>query len=223
MNHNPSLLRICTALLLFFNTSHGATSCIKGIIEKPTRYNRALPISVQYCGKQDTTNVEGFYTIPCDNPVQIGKKQIAGVCPTTTPSLLICTRQLAHFESSNTLKKITHHEKESFRYFRQNSEGDWIEESLSKNDIPENCVHVILNPNLVARVENWDIELPPTIIKMPKIIINPAASDKELESAAAESAHHSLTLNHVHERVLSVNAIANTPAKNDIELKYSRG
>ncbi len=146
---------------------------------------KALPkFTVFFEGVQVKSDEDGFF------PLAAKQSQI------NNASILICENFKTRFrkndeKGSNTIdaQYLTSGVKYRYftRHFDENEREVWEEEALENYEIPDDCVIVLMDPNLVESVEDWDVSLPAGIKKLAKINLKSDATEKELFESSSKS------------------------------------
>lgn len=149
---------------------------IKGIIESANSLDFVPEYVIRYKGKETRNTTRGFFNFTLE----------ADKLPTREPSLLICKKDHIVFEKKNTPEAIVPQPEKKYRYFTQQNDESWKEESLENKELPEEYITILISPSLVASIEPWDIDLAKTIkspfIQLPKIVLHPINDAKKSKS-----------------------------------------
>lgn len=166
-----------------------------GSITTENGANKVPEFKICYDGKYTYSNKEGFFFINIDEK-KLNKYK-----------LLICKNFNQDFKTINTIDHLNIFKDKNYKYysFKRTSAtgGRWVqkEKNLIKKNftIPQHCIVVLIDPKYVASVENWQIALPSSIVKLPKIILK---DSPKLAKESHKSLLYSLDSNIFHEKAL---------------------
>lgn len=151
---------------------------------------------ILFDGKTIMNNKEGIFSFP------IEEKNIHKF------SLVICKKIKQEFDKNNTLKGIDVIPDKNYRYFTFKKNpwgGEWFqhEKTLNKKNfqIPEHCAVALIDPKYVERIEEWNIQTSPNVLKLPLIVLKQTASKNTLNRLAAKSLLYSLETTVFHEPI----------------------
>lgn len=157
---------------------------LKGHISIQKDLKNIPEFTVLFGGVQVKSNEDGFFSLP------ILQSQVDNV------SILICEKFKTRFQKNkkgqtNTISAQYLTSEIEYRYFickiDENEKINWEESFLNNYEITDNCVVLIMRPDLVASVEAWDIVLPTGIKNLAKINLRDDISEKELFETSAKS------------------------------------
>lgn len=192
-----------------------ATKQLKGYIKAPDSIEDTPQVEIYFSGRMVKNNKDGFFTLPLDaddfNQGRLKKL-----------SLLVCKTFVPEMEQADTIDKLVIKNLKKYKYYdleREQNEKTkkwyWVLNERKLNEehfvIPENCIVISMSPKYVLDVQNWNIELQPQFIALPKIVlcddiskIMRAADKSQLESIQAANYHHTICERSVEEPDVSI-------------------
>lgn len=169
-------------LVLFPIENLSATVVAKGLIQAKSTIEDLPGFRIYFDGKVAVSDDNGFFSFSVDD-LDLTKYR------------LVITRRLQHvFDKKNTINGfnvIPDKDYICYTFKRVGRYGSWIKKIKPLDHknfaLPKNSIVVLLSPKYVERIEEWNIELPKNVVKLPKIVLRKNITEKELERIAAKS------------------------------------
>lgn len=154
----------------------------KGIIQAKSTIEDLPAFRVYFNGNVATSDDCGFFSFPVED-ADIYKYR------------LVITRRLEHvFDKQNTInnfKVIPDKDYMCYTFKKHGRYGSWVKKIKPLNHknfaLPKNSIVLLMSPKYVDHIEEWDVELPKNVIKMPKIVLRSNIKENELKRVAAKS------------------------------------
>ena len=168
---------------------------LRGCIKVGQYCDRVPQYRIHFQGKETVSNSEGFFSVPIDQS-DLSKY-----------SLVICKTFEQHFEQSNTIKNFAVIPDKNYRYFsfKRGDDGSWVayEKQLVKKNfmIPDHSIIISIDPKYIDRVEAWNIQLPPNVVRLPAIYLKDDVERDVLARSSAKSLLYSLDKKLFHETI----------------------
>jgi len=163
-----------------------------------TGHDKVPEYRIYFNGRQTINNCEGFFSFPID------RKEVDNV------SLVICKGFKHNVEQKNTIKNVSIIPNKDYQYFTYNRRT-WVRCDQRFNHenfvIPENCVVILMDPQYIERVNEWNVQLGQRFTTLPIIVLK-GQTHTDLKHESAKSLLSSLDAKIFHEPVAEVKKIA---------------
>ena len=177
---------------------HAPQPMLKGAITIDKDHGKIPEFRIYFHGKQTINNTEGFFSLPLDEE------------GTTDECFLLITKGLKqNFEKTNTVKNLVLFTNEDHTFYAlkksENQSFTWEEKKLATEEknfaLPPKTVIIILNPQLIERLESWQVSLPGNTFTLPRIVLKSNTKALIKDASARSLLGGTMNLGSFHEPV----------------------
>jgi hypothetical protein len=162
--------------------NEATSTIVKGAIRIANWVDDIPQFKVFFEGQETWTDENGFFTFTTDKKLK--------------KCNLILTKRINHsINKKNTLKTIGVIPDKNFtcyslRKFGQNN-STWLKKNKNLNHknfvIPKNSIVILVDPKYVSNVEEWNINLSDTFVRLPRVVVKPDIDPNKLKRISAKS------------------------------------